>query len=70
MTIVPSGAQLAPVASAIAAIRTRVPSASATFCSWPFAKKPSQRPSGEKNGSSAPSVFAIRDGAGWSSLLT
>src|SRR5436190_6795573 len=53
-TIVPSAPQLAPLPEAeTLQILRGTPPATATFWSAPLAKKPTHRPSGEKNGCAA-----------------
>ena len=67
-TIVPSSPQLAPRASAPAVIRFDAPPAIDTRRSSFPAKKPTSRPSGEKNGCCARTVSGSSVAPGWSSV--
>ena len=58
-TIVPSSAQSARARTGASVSTTGVPPSSGTRLSWPSAKKPIDRPSGEKNGRLPPSVPRI-----------
>lgn len=64
--IVPSVPQLPPYGLAAVKRSVGAPPETATFLSLLLAKKPIQRPSGEKKGPNAPSVCWIGAGSSWS----